>query len=227
MEFIILRIPHVSQQIFEQLDIKSLKDCREVTKSWQKSINRKNLIWLQNINIPSILRKGNTYLHIAAKTGHHEIFEIVFDNEVAKNPENPIFETLFYLACRNGFSKIAELILQKCNATNINFNQPDFITMDNNYLTPFQYALLYGASNLEKIIKQKSTEFKIKLIDGKTTFPMIFLKACEIGQKDIAKLLMKRSNELKINLNAQNMYSETAFLLACKNGHKEIVQGDY
>ena len=118
-------------------------------------------------------------------------------------------------------------ILKKCNATNINFNQPDFITMDNNYLTPFQYALLYGASNLEKIIKQKSTEFKIKLIDGKTTFPMIFLKACEIGQKDIAKLLMKRSNELKINLNAQIMYSETAFLLACKNGHKEIVQGDY
>ena len=227
MEFIILRTPHVSQQIFEQLDIKSLKDCREVTKSWQKSINRKNLTWLQNINIPSILRKGNTYLHIAAKTGHQEIFEIVFDNEVAKNPENPIFETLFYLVCRNGFSKIAELILQKCNATNINFNQPDFITMDNNYLTPFQYALLNGASNLEKIIKQKSTEFKIKLIDGKTTFPMIFLKACEIGQKDIAKLLMKRSNELKINLNAQNMYSETAFLLACKNGHKEIVQGDY
>ena len=227
MEFIILRIPHVSQQIFEQLDIKSLKNCRKVTRSWQKSKDRKNLTWLQNINIPSILRKGNTYLHIAAKTGHHEIFEIVFDNEVAKNPENPIFETLFYLACRNGFSKIAELILQKCNATNINFNQPDFITMDNNYLTPFQYALLYGASNLEKIIKQKSTEFKIKLIDGKTTFPMIFLKACEIGQKDIAKLLMKRSNELKINLNAQNMYSETAFLLACKNGHKEIVQGDY
>ena len=83
MEFIVLRIPHVSQQIFKELDINSLKNCREVSKSWQKNIEKINLTWLQTIEIPSLLQKGNTYLHLAARTGHYEIFENeVFDNEI-------------------------------------------------------------------------------------------------------------------------------------------------
>ena len=38
MDFIISRIPHIEQRIFEQLDVKSLKNCRGVAKLWQKSI---------------------------------------------------------------------------------------------------------------------------------------------------------------------------------------------
>ena len=86
MEFIILRIPHIFQQIFEQLDVKSLKNSREVKKSWQKSIDSKNFTWIQIIDIPSILKNGNTYLHVAAATRHFNVFEMIPEIEVGKNP---------------------------------------------------------------------------------------------------------------------------------------------
>ena len=36
-------IPHVGEQIFEELDNKSLRNSREVANSWQKFIDNKNL----------------------------------------------------------------------------------------------------------------------------------------------------------------------------------------
>jgi len=39
----ITRFPHIATQIFEQLDNKSLTNCREVSKSWQKFIDDNHL----------------------------------------------------------------------------------------------------------------------------------------------------------------------------------------
>ena len=41
MEIFNSRIPHVSEQIFEQLDSKSIANFREVAKSWKKIIANK------------------------------------------------------------------------------------------------------------------------------------------------------------------------------------------
>ena len=93
-------------------NMKSLKKCREVSKSWKKSIERINLTWIQTINIPSILQNGNTYLHVAARTGRYEIFEMIFENDEAENVKNNSFETPFSLACRNGCWKIADFLVE-------------------------------------------------------------------------------------------------------------------
>ena len=39
MEELITRFAHIAEQIFPQLDNKSLANCREVAKSWQKFID--------------------------------------------------------------------------------------------------------------------------------------------------------------------------------------------
>ena len=39
------RFQHVTEQIFEHLDKQSLKNCRLVSKSWQESIDYKNILW--------------------------------------------------------------------------------------------------------------------------------------------------------------------------------------
>ena len=39
MEELITRFAHIAEQIFQQLDDKSLTNCREVAKSWQKFID--------------------------------------------------------------------------------------------------------------------------------------------------------------------------------------------
>ena len=42
--------------------------------------------WIRILNIPKILQNGDTYLHLAAKTGQSKMFEMIFANETVKNP---------------------------------------------------------------------------------------------------------------------------------------------
>ena len=81
MEDFFERFPHIIEKIFETLDDKSLTTCREVSKTWQKFIDERNLSWIRIIKIPTILKRGNTYLHIAAQTGQTELLEMILDDE--------------------------------------------------------------------------------------------------------------------------------------------------
>ena len=153
MEVFNSRIPHLAEQIFEQLDSKSIRNCREVAKSWQKHIDEKNLPWLRVINVPAVPQNGDTYLHVAAKYGQTEMFEILLENEEVKNPENDKHETPLHLACRNKHSKIAELLLQQSTEFDKDVNSKDILG-----LTAFHYAYINGQSMIADMIKKKSVE---------------------------------------------------------------------
>ena len=106
MRDLILRFPHVAEQIFQQLDSKSLAKCREVHRLLQKFIDERNYpslqykaIWLCIVNIPTILQNGDTYMHLAAQWGQTDMFEIILDEEEKKNPKNCKGETPFLVAC--------------------------------------------------------------------------------------------------------------------------------
>ena len=64
-----------------------------------------------------ILIDGNTYLHLAAKTGQTEMFETILNTESDKNPRNDYCTTPFHLICSNGNFKFAELLLRKLMPT--------------------------------------------------------------------------------------------------------------
>ena len=70
---IMLRFPHMMEQLLQKLDYKGLAKSREVSRTWQKFIDRKMYLWLRIVNIPTILSNGNTYLHLAAKHGQIDI----------------------------------------------------------------------------------------------------------------------------------------------------------
>ena len=89
------RFLHISEQIFEQLDNKSLAHCREVAKSWQECIDIKKLSWNRIITLPRILAKEDTYLQVAAKHGHIEVYKKTFENSRIENPKNENDETPF------------------------------------------------------------------------------------------------------------------------------------
>ena len=65
MEVLIGRFPHLAEQIFQKLDDKSLVKSREVKISWQNLIDERNYVWLHIVNIPTILKGKNTYIHLA------------------------------------------------------------------------------------------------------------------------------------------------------------------
>ena len=69
--------------------------------------------WVRIINIPRILQNKDTYLHLAAKTGQSEMFEIISAQETVKNPRGNEGKTPFHLACQFGHFKIAKIVMQK------------------------------------------------------------------------------------------------------------------
>ena len=87
------RFLHISEQIFEQLDNKSLANCREVAKSWQECIDIKKLSWNRIITLPRILAIEDTYLQVAAKHGQIEVYKKTFENSRIENPKNKNDET--------------------------------------------------------------------------------------------------------------------------------------
>ena len=160
MDVLITRFPHISQQIFEQLDKKTLGKSREVKKSWKEYVDEKDLQWIQIVNIPTILKHGNTYLHVAARTGQSAVFEIILDSEEIKNPRNKEHETPFHIASKYGHWRIVELLILKSIDLNINLNA----TTLKNKLTAFHYACRHsGQPKLVELLMLSSFQFNIDL----------------------------------------------------------------
>ena len=165
------RFRHITEQIFAHLDNKSLRSCREVSKSWQECIDGKNLSWIQIVNIPTILKDGEIYLHFAARTGQSKMFQKILERSIVKNPENENGETPFHLACKYGHFKIAEMLMERSTELNIELNAKDV-----DGLSAFHLACESSHSKTVEILMQKSSDLKIDLnavdneIDCRTPF---------------------------------------------------------
>ena len=68
------------------------------------------------MNIPTILKNGNTYLHLAAKTGQIEAYKETLNEEEDKNIRNECDEIAFNIACKNGGIQIVHLLLKSIDS---------------------------------------------------------------------------------------------------------------
>ena len=113
MQHLMQKFPHLPEIIFRKLDLESLFKCREVAKLWQDIIDERNYPWLCIVNIPAVMKYGNTYLHLAAETGQMQAFKTAFSEEEDKNVKDVFGETPFHIACANGRFEIVQLLLEK------------------------------------------------------------------------------------------------------------------
>ena len=118
MKVFISRFIHIAEEILEQLDNKSLMSCREVSKSWQESIDQKKISWIRLVNMPTILNSGNRYLHLTAKIGQIELFNNILESEEIKDPKNTYGVTPFHIVSSYGHLKLVEILILK-SATKI------------------------------------------------------------------------------------------------------------
>ena len=109
---LMLKCPHLPERIFQKLDNESSFKCRDVARSWKSIIDEKNYPWLRIVNIPTVLKKRNTYIHLAAETGQIEAFKTAFNQEKEKNILNEGGETSFHSACKNNRISIAQLLMK-------------------------------------------------------------------------------------------------------------------
>ena len=114
----IVKYPHLPERIFQNLNNTSLFKCREVTRFWQDVIDGRNYTWLHIVNIPTILKKGNTYLHLAAETGQIQAFKQAFNQKDDRNIKNKFGETSLHRACKNGSVSIAQFLLKNTELGN-------------------------------------------------------------------------------------------------------------
>ena len=110
MEIIALRFPHITDQIFELINNKSVTKCREVEKTWRRFIDEDDLPWKR------ILRKypvetGQTPLHIAAMTGQLHKCEVLFYKNIYLH-EDIQGITALHLSASYGHLKICELLMK-------------------------------------------------------------------------------------------------------------------
>ena len=156
MDKLMLRFPHLFEQIFGKLNTESLFKSREIAKSWKYFINERNYSWLCAVNIPRILQNRNTYLHLAAETGQIDVFKTALSEKEDKMIKNIYKETAFHLACRNGCLNIVEALLE--NIENIDIN-----ARDKKKSTGFILACQKGHVNVVKVLLKNAVAVEIDL----------------------------------------------------------------
>ena len=209
MDALMLRFPHLPEQIFQKLSNKSIFKSREVAKLWQSLINGRNYPWLRIVNIPTILEDGNTYLHFAAETGQIEAFEIAFGEEEDKNIKNKFGETSFHLACKNGCFEIVQFLLKNID---LEFNINGKNKCGN---TGFILACWQGSSYVVKILMENALAFNMDLNAKNFHGMTAFHHACIHGNLLNIGIFMENAAALKIDLNTRDNYGSTCFHHVC------------
>ena len=103
IEEVICRFPHISEQIFEELEDSSLARCRETNRLWQGFMNnetfyKKRIQAMIDKEIKSYeeefdIPKGSlTPLHSAAMTGQTQLFIQNLESKSNQNPTNEASE---------------------------------------------------------------------------------------------------------------------------------------
>ena len=120
MEDIILIFPHIAKQIFEKLDNKDLTNCRLVVKSWKNFIDEQYLPWtrivIQKYRGEQYTWKyfgelGETPLHLAAKYGQFETFNMLCKDYEDINPMTEWEVTPLELAVENNHLEFCQFII--------------------------------------------------------------------------------------------------------------------
>ena len=198
------------EQILQKLDNEGLVKSREIAKLWYRFIDTRMYSWLRIVKIPTILNRGNTYLHLAAKNGPIDMFEVVLDIEDDKELENYNGLTPFLVACRYGRVKIAEILMKKCDELKIDLSKTNSIGS-----TAFHFVCIGGNYELAELIMKNSDGLKIDINEKNRFSKTAFSYACQHGHLEIVEMLMK---------NSETIESINGFHLACSTGQKNIIK---
>ena len=217
MNIVMLRFPHLAEQILQKLDNKGMAKSREVDCFWEKFIDERDYPWLRIVNIPTVLAKGNTYLHLAAEHGRIDPFKMLLPFTASRT--NDLGETPFLIACSKGRMNIAAMLMKKYYELKI-----DLTTRDNDGLTGFHLACKNGHSEIAEMIMNNSSKLEINLNIKDKRGQTAFHLACMEGHCKIAEIMINKSSKLKIDLSTKNKEDSTAFHLACFHGCLEVAK---
>jgi len=170
MNELMLRFPHIPEQIFEELDFKNLTNLRLVSKSWKQFIDEREHRWYPFKNMIVLLKPKSTEnlfrdvtnpFHLACMMGQAGLAEIIMKNSAKLNivlngniPNHG--HTVFHFACITGNAKIAEMIMK--NSVKYDF---DLNAKDNSGFTAYHYACMMGKTSVVDMMINNYESVKI------------------------------------------------------------------
>ena len=121
MEEVLLRFGHLGKQIFNNLDIQSLKNCNEVSQSWKEFIHRENIPSFKSIKLYSNLPDASIRKFLRKFDSDHSELMAIHVKMVYKkifmipNLDRPY---PFHFAAECGFLEICEMIMENMDEKN-------------------------------------------------------------------------------------------------------------
>ena len=126
-----------------------------------------------------------------------------------------------FKACKNGETKVVQLLLEHCSSEESGLN-----IEDNKGWTPMMIACKNGHKDVVQLLLDYSVERNIDLNAKSSKLSAITasMAACFEGHKDVVKLLLDNSAEKNIDFNSRTNEGGTAFMSACCYGHTDVVR---
>lgn len=208
------RFPIVAQDIFKELDNKSLINCRNVSFSWQSFIDNQKLIWIRRIQ-KSNGSKNEFHMqwkHIIRNTPINRIKELstavlqFFEEDISrrKMPHSPL-----HVTADRGLLKLSKFIIYKIGVKN---------PARSDGYTALHMAAIKGHTEVFRHIIAISEDKNPVDKDGST--PLII--AAEHGHLEIYKLIVRLLGD--INPFAIIKNGDTPLHLAAQRGHIEVCE---
>ena len=201
MDEAFLRFPHIPEQIFEQLDFKSLMNSRVVARSWKQFIDAREQQWYPFKNEIAEMKgqcwDGETPFHEACQNGPAGIADIIIKNSaklnIDLNAKNNSGWTAFHYACYFGQSKIAEMIMKNSVKFNIELN-----AKDNYGSTAFHFACRNGSTTIVDMMVNNSESLKLDLTARDNSGWSGFQWAQAFGRTDIINLIQTQMPQIAV-----------------------------
>ena len=211
MEEIILRFPHLAQDIFKQLKKQTLRDCLKVDKQWSKFICNEIFPWKRSIQIIMITYNLSYNKHW---------------NEVLKNVPYEILKQL-YLETKS-FLNVHLTNAQKrwsplhISVENGNFDLCKFIMKrtsngnpeDQYGSTAFHWAVQKGHVDICRYLMENLDDKNPTDMNGDIPFHY----AAKFGQFDVCKIIIENLEDK----DPVNYFGNTPLHLAAERGHLDI-----
>lgn len=169
MDEAFLRFAHLPEQVFEELDFKSLTNSRLVAISWKEFIDEREHKWYPFKNEIADLKKNCRKIpvfyppfHLACINGQEEIAEIIIKNSaklnIDLNLKDDYGRTAFHFACTYDHSKISDMLIKNSAELNIDLNVKNYVGM-----TAFHVACKFDQTRIVDMMINTSESTKIDL----------------------------------------------------------------
>ena len=231
-------LEHISRQIFESMDLETIKACRQVSKNWCDFIDSKTNYWQRFFpKIRKFLRDQGKYYHPKSRDRYrYKNSDSESDSDLdldSDSEDDEFYECKFIKTWWNPFNKV----IAHFEDTTDNEIRKGFVVMmlesidsiNNHYSsytlpTPLHEAVKYGFYYLVKYCMDE------KLFDFYYTWknnPVLHI-ACQYGHKDIIELILKNVEKLEIELNIRKEIRHlggyrTEFQILCQFGNEELI----